>query len=229
MLSDTVGVCITTLNEADTIGDLVGRLRGMGYDVFIADGGSTDGTIGKACQAGAVVKRMGTTGRTPIGPCLRDAWRMALQAGCTTIVQMDAGGSHQLEDLPVLLSTRADVVIGSRFVRGARYEGRFWRAILSEVAAVACNLVQSGPWVHDWTSGYRVYRAAAVRELLAHGYVASGHSFHLEALAYARRAGLTVAEVPITYRAGRSSFSWHSVNEAFLTWQHILHNVGGHR
>jgi dolichol-phosphate mannosyltransferase len=224
-----VGCVITTLNEADTIGELIGRLRGWGFSVFVVDGGSTDGTLARACVAGAAVKRMGSTGRVPIGPCLREGWRMALDAGCTRIVQMDAGGSHRGEDLAPLLAVPADVVIGSRFLWAAQYQGRPWRALLSRVATLACNLAQNGPWLHDWTSGYRVYSAAAVRELLAQQFVADMHGVQMEALAYARRAGFSVIEVPITYRAGRSSFGWSVANEAILTWLHILHNVGGAR
>ncbi len=225
-----VGVCITTLNEAATIGPLVRGLKDRGFQVFVVDGGSTDDTVNLAANECAQVHCVSDGyelwQRRPIGPCVQAGWHVALKAGCTRIVQMDAGGSHQIEDLPRLLNTRADVVIGSRFIEGAHYEGRFWRAILSEAAAVACNLAQSGPWVRDWTSGYRVYSERAIRELLAHNYVAQGHSFNLEVLARARFAKLSIAEVPITYRAGRSSFSWRSVNEAFFTWLHLLHNIG---
>ncbi len=232
-MHEGAGVCITTLNEEATIGRLVCRLRDFGFPVFVMDGGSTDYTVQMAADAGAMVRCLSDGyelwQRHPIGPCVQAGWHVALKAGCTRIVQMDAGGSHQIEDLPALLNTRADVVIGSRFIEGAKYEGRFWRAILSEAAAVACNLAQSGPWVRDWTSGYRVYTAAAIRELLAHNYVAQMHGFQIESLAYARCAGLSIAEVPICYQAGRSSFGWGVANEAFMTWLHVLHNVGSHR
>ncbi len=232
-MHDGIGVCITTLNEADSIGLLVASLRSRGFSVFVVDGGSTDDTVKIAADEGAMVRCLSDGyelwQRQPIGPCIQAGWHVALNAGCTRIVQMDAGGSHQLEDLPALLNIQADVVIGSRFVDGAKYEGRFWRAILSEAAAVACNLAQSGPWIRDWTSGYRVYSEGAIRELLAHNYVAQMHGFQIESLAYARCAGLTIAEVPICYQAGRSSFNWKIANEAFMTWLHVLHNVGGHQ
>lgn len=54
-----ISVIIPTLNEADTIGQLVDDLRTYGrdrlMDLLVVDGGSTDDTVGRARQAGARV------------------------------------------------------------------------------------------------------------------------------------------------------------------------------
>ena len=51
-----VSIVIPTLNEAGTIGDVIGELpRAFADDVIVADGGSTDGTQTIARAAGARV------------------------------------------------------------------------------------------------------------------------------------------------------------------------------
>lgn len=55
--SDGLSVIVPTLNEAPRIGRLVQRLKAMGAEVVVADGGSADGTVMLAEAAGAVVVR----------------------------------------------------------------------------------------------------------------------------------------------------------------------------
>lgn len=220
---------ITTLNEAATIGPLVERLLALKcWPVIVIDDGSTDGTPMQARTAGAMVAC--NPSREGIGPSLHRAWRLALFCGAERMVQLDAGGSHDAADVPRLLAALdagADMVIGSRFRRGSRYLGGPWhRPILSRLAAWACNLAQPGAQHTDWTSGYRAFTAAALRTLYAQPTHARMHGWQLEVLAHAGAAGLRIAEVPITYRAGRSSFGLKVAGEALLAWSSILHHVG---
>lgn len=220
-------VCVTTLNEADTITQLVLSLRALGLDVIVIDEASTDRTGDLALWAGAtVIYRSAGHG---IGACLMRGWEHALDSGYQRIAQLDAGGSHNPAHLLAMLDVEADVVIGSRFVKDAIYYGRPWRAFLSRLAAVACNVAQPGMGVSDWTSGYRVFSRRAVEALLSHNYRAKMHMWNAEVLARAGEAGLSIVESPITYRAGRSSFNLKVAGEAFSTWLHIAHHIGPSR
>lgn len=224
-----VVACITTLNEADTIGALVRGLRRVGAPSVIQDGGSDDATVLAALTAGA--EAMSAESRLSLADGLQKALgeALVLYPEAQRFVTIDAGCSHDPADLPRLLSCDADVVIGSRFVPGAVYTGRPWRARLSRIAAVACNFAQPGMRVRDWTSGYRVYSRRAVEEMLEHRYQARMHGFQIEALARLGAAGMTIEEAPITYRAGRSSFSWSVAFEATSVWIHILNHIGWRR
>lgn len=217
-------VCVTTFNEAATVGALIERLRAQEHGVIVSDGGSTDGTRERAKSAGAAA--IGGEKRLPIREGLVRAFRLALYSEADRIAVIDAGGSHDPADLPRLLEHDADVVIGSRFVPGAHYHGRAWRGTLSRAAGFVCNLCVSGAWVRDWSSGYRVYSRPAVEEILSHRYRASMHAWQMEALAHLVAAGLGIVEAPITYRAGRSSASLKTVYEATLVWSHMLHHLG---
>lgn len=221
---------VTTLNEELSIGPLVSALRGQGLRVCVVDDASDDETPYCARHAGAHV--IGHVLRRGIGPSLVEGWRWALGEGATRVVQLDAGGSHfagqaldLLDGLGVARSgdrpqQGADLVIGSRFCAGARYEGNVRRMVLSRAAALACN-VRYGhalTGVSDWTSGYRAFSAAALRKLARMEYRATMHGWQIEVLLAARWLGLSITERPITYRAGRSSFNRKIAKEAFGVW-----------
>lgn len=219
---------ITTFHEQATIGDLVDeafyRLSPAG--VVVVDDLSTDATVAHAEAAGARVvvnpRRLG------IGPSLVRGWASALDRGATRILQMDAGGSHDVADAPGLLhalDAGADVVIGSRFCPGAAYyNGPWWRPWASRSMGLACWGL-TGSRFSDWSSGYRAFTADAATRLSACPTLAVMHGWQLEILAWAVSLGLTVAEAPITYRAGRSSMSPKVAREAVLSLSHIMHHI----
>jgi dolichol-phosphate mannosyltransferase len=222
------GACITTWNEAQSIGALVRTLVGRGFSVFVVDDASQDNTANQAAAAGATSVAFRST-RAGIGPCLVQAWHTALAYGCTRIVQLDAGGSHDPLDADRLLTglDAADVVIGSRFLPKSCYlGGPLYRPYLSRLAAMMCNFAQSEAHWGDWTSGYRAFRANALCRLTVHHYRAKMHGWQIEVLAHAGADGLRIVEAPITYRAGRSSFNARTAWEAFIAWNHVLHHVG---
>ena len=222
---------VTTYNEAATIGVLVGQLQRLGFTAVVIDDLSTDGTATAAIDAGAITYQ--TMGRKGIGPCLMRGWRYALADGATRIVQLDAGGSHDpLEArrmVDALVTTGADMIIGSRFMHGSGYDnshGRRSRPAMSQAAATACNLA-TGARFTDWTSGFRAFTAAAAKELLRPWYMSRMHGWQIEVLAQANAYGLRIYEWPIHYVAGRSSFNWKVAHEASNAWLHVFFHVGG--
>jgi len=210
--------CITAKDEAATIGPLVRELRALDMAVVVVSDGSHDCTRNLARGAGARV--ITHTQSWGIGPSLLHAWYEALGQGAERIVQLDAGASHQVGDLWQLLSHEADVVIGSRFLLGSAYEGRPWRAMLSRLAALACN-VRAGQRIADWTSGYRAFTRAALGKLICGPFHARMHGWQIEVLGHALQLGLSVEEVPISYRAGASSFNWRAAREALGVWSRL--------
>lgn len=221
-------IVIPAKDEADTIGRLVTEAAQYGT-VLVVNDGSRDDTGPIAAKSGGLhLRHVSSCG---IGLSIMDGWRVALANGAEWILVMDAGGSHDPRDIPKfpafagLNGTRvAHIVIGSRFVPGGRYYGRWWRKACSRFMALLCNLSQSGKWLHDWSSGFRLYSAGAVRQLLAVRYQAKMHAWQIEVLGWARFLHLSIKETPITYVAGQSSLSWSGVLEAALVWLQILHH-----
>jgi dolichol-phosphate mannosyltransferase len=94
---------------------------------------------------------------------------------------------------------------------------------LPTMLAVAQHGVAVVIGINDATAGYRVYRADALRSLDLAGIQASGYGFQIEMTYRAVRSGMSVVEIPITFRdrvAGESKMSRRIVVEAFqlVTW-----------
>lgn len=213
--------CIAARNEAETIGVLVERLGRRGLPVVVVDDGSSDGTDLMAAAAGASVIRH-EYGQG-IGPSCMSAWRHALRNGARAIVQLDAGGSHSPDSAEGLLNMLGNdprtMVIGSRFLHGSRYTGRPWRRTMSRLASAMCN-ARTGLRLSDWTSGYRAFSAHAAAGLLR-PYPARMHGWQIDVLGQAIKMGYTVLEVPVSYRAGRSSFRLSTALEAVGAWRRL--------
>ena len=216
-LSSTVAV-ISTLNEQASIYRLVQRLVFNGLKVVVVDAASTDNTVPLAKQAGAEVVALDK--RPGIGRNLAVGWRVAIDMGATTIVQIDAGWSHQVTDALAVAAQTAlsDVVVGSRFCMGGQYFGDPKRKVASQAATVACNLRFRGQHHTDWTSGLRAFRAPAAHKLSKVPYSARMHGWQIEVLLAANHLELSVTDCPITYHGGRSSFSSSVAKEALKLW-----------
>ena len=217
--------CITAKNESATIGKVVADIRSLyNSPIIVVDDGSSDETARIAQLAGAVI--IHHTESRGIGPSLLEAWTLALKYEPTHIVQLDAGGSHDAKQSCRLLSRCTDVgmVIGSRFVPGAQYVGNQKRAWCSRRMADICNLLQGGN-IHDWTSGYRVYRTEVIQYLLRWAYQAKMHAWQMEVLGRVRYGGFKVTEVPIQYRSGESSLRIKHLSEIVTVLLGLLNHM----
>jgi len=223
------GAVITALNEADTIGALVKSLRSQGLAVCVVDDGSTDNTGIIARSWNAHVIRHDTP--RGIGRSLVEAWRYAIAQGWEYITQIDAGGSHDPADVPILINWISaspeigTVVIGTRFVLAYSYQGgSAWRKLGSKWTARALNFA-THQHITDWTSGYRVFSRRALQCLVDVPYLTNMHTWQIEVLHAAIQRGLTIAEAPITYKAGQSSFSWRLLDDLIRVYLSVFFAV----
>lgn len=210
---------IPTINEQDTIGELVEMLFEAGCDVVVVDGGSTDATmaIANACAAEVSVCYRG------LGMSYRTAWKNI--PWTHSVVHVDAGASVPFEDIRKVVRRaregRWDVVIGSRFADGGSHEAGWKHRTLSRTAAAVSNVLSNKP-VRDWTSGLRGYSAAARKVISEHEFVCDGHAWQIEALDVCLRKGLTVKETPITYRSSSSQRTLGRTLEAAKAWRGMV-------
>ncbi|MEW2475000.1 polyprenol monophosphomannose synthase [Micromonospora gifhornensis] len=199
-------VVIPTFNEADNVSAIVGRVRRAApqVEVLVADDNSPDGTGAIAedlARADAQVHALHREGKQGLGAAYLAGFAWARQRGFDAVVEMDADGSHDPGDLPALLAAAvdADVVIGSRWTRGARVVN--WplrRLLLSRGGNLYARLALGMP-VADATGGYRVYRSSLLDLLDLESVSSQGYSFQVELCRLAHRAGARIAEVPITF------------------------------
>jgi len=200
-----VVVVVPTYNEAGNLAAVIGGVRTIGAEVLVVDDGSPDGTGDIADELAASdvgVHVMHRTMREGLGPAYAAGFAAALATGAGVVCQMDADGSHDPAVLPLLLTALEDghdVAIGSRYVPGGGTVGwSSWRRLLS----------RGGNWyarrllglnVHDATSGYRAYRAAALAQLDSASCEAAGYAFQVEMTYRTETIGFDAVEVPIQF------------------------------
>lgn len=215
-------VVIPAFNEEATIGEVAARAR-QHADVCVVDDASTDRTPEiLAGLAGVHVLRHDRN--THIAGAVLDGMRFALAHGYTHVVTMDAGLTHDPDELPRFLAAEpADLVIG---VRSAAQLLRkpLHRSALSLAGTVLMNAVLADPqrdgprWLSDCTSGYRRYSQRALTLVTETPLRSRSFDFLLETLALLARARVSIREVPITYRFSNSSLNRRVVGEAVRTW-----------
>ncbi len=220
-----VVVCVPTYNERDNLPDTARRLHAANptVDLLVIDDASPDGT-GKIADELAdnddhihVLHRDSKSG---LGTAYVAGFTWALEHGYTVIVEMDADGSHQPEQLPRLLAAlaHADLVIGSRWIPGGEVSN--WprtRLLLSRGGNLYVRAALGMP-LRDATAGYRAYRADVLRDRDLSGVSSQGYCFQIDLAWQAWRAGFRVTEVPITFverERGTSKMSNAIVAEAF--------------
>jgi dolichol-phosphate mannosyltransferase len=201
-----VVMVIPTYNEALNIEWIVGRLRAArpDVDVMIVDDNSPDGTgdiadrLAAADPAISVVHR---TEKAGLGAAYLNGFRVALDAGYDVVGEMDADGSHQPEQLHLLLTglESADLVIGSRWVKGGSVVNwPLFRKFLSVFGNLYVRLLL-GIKVRDATAGYRVFRRTTLEKINIDTVDSAGYIFQTDMAWRTLQAGLVVKEVPIEF------------------------------
>lgn len=217
-------VIIPTFNERESLAAIVGRVRSSvpEVEILIIDDNSPDGTGAIADELAAAepkVQVMHRLGKEGLGAAYLAGFSWALQNSFDVVVEMDADGSHQPEQLPRLLAALrgADLVLGSRWIAGGGTEN--WskgREILSRGGNFYTRTMLGVP-LHDATGGYRAFRADTLRKLDLHDVASQGYCFQVDLAWRAVQRGLVVTEVPITFverAAGTSKMSQRIVVEA---------------
>lgn len=206
-MSQRTLVLVPTYDERENLVPLVERVHALRpeVDVLVIDDDSPDGTGELADTLAAADPRVRVLHRERkegLGRAYLAGFGYALEEGYDLVVQMDADGSHQPEQLDRLLRAvdeGADVVIGSRWVRGGTVLN--WprhRQALS-VGANLYTALALGVAVRDATAGYRVYRADALRALSLDEVASQGYCFQIDLTRRADAAGLRIREVPIDF------------------------------
>jgi dolichol-phosphate mannosyltransferase len=223
----TALVIVPTYNERTNLPVLVaGLLAHSNVRVLVVDDQSPDGT-GEVADALAKdhpgrVSVMHRTGRKGLGRSYIDGIRQAIAEPVDVICQMDADLSHDPRHLPDLVAatSRADVVLGSRYIPGGAIVN--WpkrRRVLSRFANIYIRSVTRMS-ARDCTTGYRCWRREALASLPLDQFFSDGYSFLIEMLFVAGRMGCRIAEVPITFverREGESKISRAVLFESAIT------------
>lgn len=197
-------IAIPAWNEAETIAEVLRQLKEFHpiKDVVVINDGSTDQTEAIARSEGVrVITHPINLG---VGGALGTAFKYASTNNYERVIQLDADGQHRPEFLADLLEASAnfDVVIGSRFARGGKFQTTGLRRAAMRIIGWSVSTYTKTK-LTDVTSGFRVSGPRAVALFSAH-YPVEYLGDTVESVILAAREGLTVSEIPVVMneRAG---------------------------
>lgn len=219
-------VLLPTYNEAGNLGRMLKAIHDQLplVEVLVIDDNSPDGTGQIADAAAASDRRVHVAhrpGKQGLGVAYRFGYRWALDHGFARIIQMDCDFSHAPSDLPRLVALLEEhpVVIGSRRVAGGGAEGWPWhRNLISSAGSLYARSVLASP-VRDLTTGFKAFRAEALRALDLDQLRTDGFGFQIEVTAHLLAQGFDVHEMPIRFvdrTVGESKMSPRIFLEAML-------------
>jgi dolichol-phosphate mannosyltransferase len=225
-VSDTL-VVVPTYNEAESLAVIVGRLRQEvpDADIMIVDDASPDGTgriADELADGDPAISVLHRAAKEGLGRAYIAGFERGLDAGYRYLVEIDADGSHDPVELPAMLAaaeSSEDLVIGSRWVTGGAVLNWPWfRRTISRTGNRYARMVLRSR-IRDLTSGYRVFRADALRAVEFSRVSSQGYCFQVELAWRLEKAGFRVSEHPITFverTAGQSKMHAGIVAEALL-------------
>lgn len=230
-------VVLPTYNEIENLELMVEALFGLGIPdlhILVVDDNSPDGTGAMAEKLAA--KHAGSMGvlhnpaKGGLGPAYVLGFQRALAEGADYILQMDTDFSHQpkyVPDLIARLEQGADVVHGSRYVKGGGVDENWgwYRKLLSWFANRIYVRVLLGLPVNDATGGFRLWKRAALMGLGLQRAHSNGYVFQVEIAYLAYKLGFKLAEVPIFFPdrvRGTSKMDTNIASEAALRVFDIL-------
>ena len=191
---DDVCVLLPTLNEAETIGDVVEEFRAQGFEnVLVVDGKSDDRTREVAAAAGARVVEQSGSGK---GQAVREAVEEHVDA--TYVLLLDGDGTYLASDAEAMLEPLDrghEHVVGNRFAdmrSGAMTPlNRLGNRIVNRAFAAI-----HGENHEDILSGYRAFTVDSFERMTL---TAEGFGIETEMAVECIKKKISTAVVPVTY------------------------------
>lgn len=216
-------ILLPAFNEGAVIEVLVRRVvaearrEEWDFQVIVGDDGSTDGTadVLRRLAASLPIEVISHKLNRGLGETVRDLFERAAEVTTDSdvIVRMDCDDTHEpqyIASLVAKLEEGFDVVIASRFVRGGGQLGvSAYRALVSRGASLFMKAFFPIPGVRDYSCGYRVYRAALIRQAISfygNSFIqlkGLGFTCTTEKLVKLKLLGARFSEVPFVLRYDR--------------------------
>lgn len=222
-------VIIPTYNELENVEAVIRAVFQLKtpFDVLIVDDNSPDGTA-KVVQSlqSEFTNRLFLEVRNKksgLGTAYVHGFKWAINKEYPFVFEMDADFSHNPNDLEKLYdacnTSEADMVIGSRYVRGVNVVN--WplsRVLLSYFASIYVKLI-TGMKIHDATAGFICYKRKVLESINLDKIKFVGYAFQIEMKYRTYVKGFKVVEVPIIFTdrtKGQSKMSGGIIKEAIF-------------
>ncbi len=204
-----VCVLIPAFQEERSIGSIVQEVKSRGFPVVVINDCSADDTNKKARSAGAVVIDLPVN--SGYGVALQTGYKYAWRKGYEYVIQMDADGQHDPEDMEKLLipvcDGECDLTIGSRFLSENSYKVPLSRRMGMILFASILNIATSRKHT-DPTSGYQAFNRKVLRLFISEAFPRDFPDADL--LLMVHKAGLQVKEISVAMKENTTGKSMHS-------------------
>ena len=179
--------------------------------VLAVNDGSTDSTLAELRASGAtVIDQQPNQGK---GAALQRGFRAALDQGADAVIQLDADGQHDPDEIPLFarcfLETRADLIIGERDYSQMPLVRRTSNTIGRKAFSWAV-----GRYVPDNQSGYRLLSRRLMEAVLGSGE--RGYEFEMDMIVLCAKRGWRIEGVPIRTIYGEEKSNIKPI-------QHVVH------
>lgn len=197
-------VVIPTYDERDNVTPMSEAVlqQGEDFEILFVDDGSPDGTgdvIDSLVKENPRIHVLHRQKKEGLGRAYVAGFLHALELGAQKIVQMDCDFSHNPKDLPRLVESDGDLVIGSRYVKGGSTPGwPFKRRLISRAGGIFIRTVTGMP-IKDPTGGFKCWKREVLESLDLNSVQSAGYSFQLEMNHRTWKKGFTIKELPIAF------------------------------
>ena len=218
---------IPSRNHAAVLGAIVARLREMGLAVIIVDDGSTE----PACSIIAglhapdhgveVIRWRANRGK---GVAVLTGFRYAAERGFSHVIQIDADGQHDVDQVPVFLAAaqaHPDALIAGRPIYDAsvplgRKLGRWMTHVWVWVETLSFR-------IQDSMCGFRMYPLAATIALIDSERIGTHMDFDTDIMVRLFWRGMPVLQLPVRviYPPGNTSNFQMLPDNVRITWMHV--------
>ncbi len=207
-------IIMPTYNEKGTLEKLIKEIidLDLGFYFTIVDDNSPDGTgeiADRLARQYSQIQVIHREEKLGLGTAYIEGFKYALSQGMDYIFEMDSDFSHRPKYLVEMLQQieDADLVIGSRYLRGVRVDNwGFRRLFLSKMANLYVQFIAPLP-LEDSTSGLRCYRRKVLEAIDLNRIHSDGYCVQIELCYRAYRNGFKIVELPITFYERMGGFS----------------------
>jgi len=191
--------CIPAFDEEAGIARVILSAKKHVDKVLVCDDGSFDMTGEIAENLGAIVIRHDTNlGK---GEAVKTLFEEAVKLDADILVMLDADGQHDPCEIPKLiepiLESKADLVIGSRYMKGAKTDAPLYRKAGLKLVNSLRRKLNKIP-VNDSECGFRALSRKALAAVST--FETKGYGADAEMVALAARNGINIVEKPVTIR-----------------------------
>jgi len=220
-------VIIPTYNESQNIEKLLMGILNLNgnISIVVVDDNSSDGTgkiVKNLMKTNSRIHLISRQGKRTEGIARKEGYRYALSSSADFILEMDADFSHHPKYILKFLKEikNADIVIGSRYVKGGKETGRTkFRIFLSLFANFYIKTIYGIKQIYDCTSGFRCFRKEVFMCVELDKLKAKGPAIIPELLYHLKNRNFNVKEMPICYEArknGKSKLNFSKIAESLI-------------